>query len=208
MPSIYYTTIYPRLHQIAAGEVYFMQSQIEPINTTRTETERYLASIRPGYGHRMQSNIQTISPIPTQTKPTPYSLIVPDDDKRQLLVERQPGKLVLALRNDRLGTDGFVFVHVQIEHKHLALGRDGRENGARVRCPLHVAHRGAQIEDEKWFTGGRGEARNITHIKHSHTHFGFLTEQKLSYPYGRISSHIFTRQSPLQEAKMFELNLL
>lgn len=67
------------------------------------------------------------------------------------MIESNPRQFVLPLGYDRLHADRFVLVHAQVKYKHFALGCDRRKHRARVGSPLHVAHRGTQVEDEQRF---------------------------------------------------------
>jgi len=78
-----------------------------------------------------------------------YLLFVAHHNKSELLVEGQPGELVLPFWYYSLDADSLVLVHIQIENMNFALGGHRREYGARVGSPFYIAHSGTQIKDEQ-----------------------------------------------------------
>lgn len=53
-------------------------------------------------------------------------LVITDNDEWQFLIKRYTCQLNSLTSNYLLYTNGLVLVHIDIEHKHLSLGGDGR----------------------------------------------------------------------------------
>ena len=60
-------------------------------------------------------------------------------------VEADVSELGLLLLNNQLLTDRLVFVDVQIEDKHLAIGCDGGKDCGRVWCPRGIANGASKV---------------------------------------------------------------
>lgn len=83
------------------------------------------------------------------------SLVVADDDKWNLLIECDPRESHIFPWHNLLTANRFVFVDIDIEDKHFAVGSNGSQYRRRIWCPFDVTNTRTQIEYKKWFTEKR-----------------------------------------------------
>lgn len=73
-------------------------------------------------------------------------LVIADTDEWDFLIECNTRQANTFIRHHLLHTNRLVLIHINVEHKDLAVGGKGCQNGAGVWGPFNVTNTRTQIE--------------------------------------------------------------